>query len=75
MEVAVEIWPFSTSFKPGETLRLVVAGSDIYRPEEGVMLPFPLHENTRNKGMNILRSGGRHPSRLRLPIVPPQEGA
>ncbi|WP_427965313.1 CocE/NonD family hydrolase [Altererythrobacter sp.] len=75
VEVAVEIWPFSTTFKPGETLRLVVAGSDIYRPEEGVMLPFPLHENTRNKGVTILRSGGRHPSRLCLPFVPPQEGA
>ena len=73
VEVAIEIWPFSVRFKPGETLRLAIAGSDIYRPEKGVMLPFPLHEHTRNKGTHILRSGGSHPSRLRLPFIPPQK--
>ena len=45
-------------FAAGETLRLIVAGADIYRKEEGVMLPFPMHEQTRNRGVHIIRTGG-----------------
>ncbi|HSG33599.1 MAG TPA: CocE/NonD family hydrolase [Sphingomonadaceae bacterium] len=68
--VAIELWPFSVRFNAGETLRLVVAGADIYRKEEGLMLPFPLHENTRNKGIHIFRTGGKHDSILTLPFIP-----
>ena len=71
--VDVELWPFSVSFEAGETLRLVVAGSDICRKEEGVMLPFPLHEDTRNRGKHVIRSGGRFDSKLLLPFVGPRE--
>lgn len=67
----IEIWPFSVRFAAGETLRLVVAGKDIYPKEEGAMLPFPLHERTRNAGTHILRTGEGHDSRLLLPFVPP----
>jgi predicted acyl esterase len=38
--VDIEIWPFSVRFAPGESLRLVIAGKDIYEPEEGVALHF-----------------------------------
>jgi predicted acyl esterase len=69
--VEVEIWPFSARFEAGETLRLVVAGHDIYEPEEGVQLPFPLHRLTRNAGSHILHAGGERDSVLRLPFVPP----
>ena len=67
--VEIEIWPFSASFEAGETLRLVIAGRDIYRKEEGVMLPFPLHEETRNRGRHVFRSGGRYDSSLLLPFL------
>ncbi|MCL6251573.1 CocE/NonD family hydrolase [Altererythrobacter sp. KTW20L] len=68
--VEIEFWPFSTRFEAGESLRLVVAGADIYRREEGAMLPFPMHEDTRNKGAHVFHTGGEHDSVLRLPIVP-----
>ena len=68
--VDIELWPFSVSFAQGETLRLVVAGSDIYKKEEGAMLPFALHEDTRNSGTHIFRTGKDHPSALLLPIIP-----
>jgi predicted acyl esterase len=68
--VDIEFWPFSTRFEAGESLRLVIAGSDIYRKEEGVMLPFPLHEDTRNRGTHIVRTGGGYDSSLLLPVIP-----
>lgn len=71
--VEIEIWPFSVHFAAGETLRLVVAGSDIYRKEEGVMLPFALHEQTRNAGTHIIRTGGAFDSSILLPFVPSKE--
>ena len=73
--VEIEIWPFSVRFAAGETLRLIVAGSDIYRREEGVMLPFPLHEQTRNAGTHIIRTGGTFDSSLLIPFVPAKESA
>ena len=71
--VEIEIWPFSVRFAAGETLRLVVAGADIYRKEDGVMLPFPMHEQTRNRGIHIIRTGGAFDSSILLPFLPPQE--
>jgi len=71
--VEIEIWPFSVRFAAGETLRLIVAGSDIYRKEEGAMLPFPLHQQTRNAGTHIIRTGGSNDSAILLPIVPPKD--
>ncbi len=71
--VEIEFWPSSTLFRAGETLRLVIAGQDIYRREEGVPLPFPMHEETRNKGMHVIYTGGKHDSVLRLPVIPPRQ--
>lgn len=68
--VEIEIWPSSTLFKAGESLRIVVAGSDIYKREEGVMLPFPLHEQTRNAGQHVIRTGGQFDSSILLPFIP-----
>jgi len=67
--VDIEIWPFSVRFAPGETLRLVIAGKDIYEPEEGVQLPFPLHRQTRNAGTHVLHTGAERDSFLLLPFV------
>ncbi|WP_423603563.1 CocE/NonD family hydrolase [Sphingomonas sp. MS122] len=71
--VEIEIWPFSARFAAGETLRLIVAGSDIYRPEPGIMLPFPLHEQTRNAGTHIIRTGGGFDSSILLPFIPSKD--
>jgi len=71
--VDIEIWPFSARFAAGETLRLVIAGKDIYEPEEGVQLPFPLHRQTRNAGTHVLHTGSERDSFLLLPFVPPAE--
>jgi predicted acyl esterase len=68
--VEIEIWPFSVRFAPGEALRLIVAGTDIYRKEDAVMLPFPLHEQTRNAGTHIIRTGGAFDSAILLPFIP-----
>ena len=67
--VEIELWPFSVRFAPGESLRLVVAGADIYHKEEGLMLPFALHEDTRNAGNHVLRTGGPYDSSLLLPFI------
>ena len=68
--IEIEIWPSSTLFRAGETLRLVIAGTDIYPREEGAMLPFAVHERTRNRGTHILRFGGAFDAKLRLPVRP-----
>lgn len=68
--VEIEIWPFSVRFEAGQSLRLIVSLSDIYRKEEGVMLPFPMHEQTRNCGRYRIHAGGAFDSALLLPAVP-----
>jgi len=70
VKVEIEIWPFSARFEAGESLRLVIAGRDLYERPEGLMLPFPLHGQTRNHGTHIIRSGGTYDSSLLLPAVP-----
>ena len=69
----IELWPFSVRFAAGESLRLVIAGADIYQKEEGLMLPFALHENTRNRGSHVFHSGGSHASSLLLPFIPAKD--
>lgn len=67
--VDIELWPSSTCFRAGETLRLVVQGADIY--DEGLpFLPFARHERTRNRGTHRLHSGPGRESRLLLPVIP-----
>lgn len=66
--VDVEIWASSTHFAAGETLRVVVKGSDIYDtvvPNQ----PMLLHEETRNAGRHTIRAGGRYDSHLLVPLV------
>lgn len=67
--VDIEIWPSSTLFRAGETLRVVVKGMDIYR--EGLpMLPFARHEDLRNKGRHVIHAGGAYDSHLLVPVIP-----
>jgi len=66
--VDIEIWPFTATFGPGETLRLTVAGADInrYPPEEFA----PGHDMLVNTAPHVLHTGGGYPSRLSLPVIP-----
>jgi hypothetical protein len=69
--VEIEIWPSSTLFRRGERLRILVKGSDIYPyPNRARGLPLALHEDTRNRGTHIIRTGGRFDSHLLVPLIP-----
>ena len=67
--VDIEIWPSSTRFDAGETLRLVVMGRDTVKPSVP-NAPFALHENTRNRGTHVIHAGGRYDSYLQIPVIP-----
>src|SRR6185437_14541727 len=64
----IELWPSATLFKAGESLRLVVQGSDVYT-DALPNLPFARHQRTRNAGSHVLRTGGRYDAHLLVPIV------
>jgi len=70
--VDIELWPSSTLFRAGETLRLVVQGSDIYT-DAAPGLPFARHERLRNHGRHVIRTGGAFGSHLLVPFIPSQE--
>lgn len=66
----IEIWPSSTLFRKGEKLRVLIKGSDVYPyPNRAVGLPLALHEDTRNKGEHVIRTGGRFDSHLLVPMI------
>jgi predicted acyl esterase len=62
--VEIEILPSSTSFEAGESLRVVVSGSDIY---SHAMLH---HRERCNQGSHTLHLGGTYDSGLLVPFVP-----
>ncbi len=63
--VDVEILPSGTRFEPGETLRLVVQGRDIYRYPRP--LTHPVHADSVNSGLHRIHTGGGHDSYLLIP--------
>jgi predicted acyl esterase len=66
--VDIEFWPTSVLFEPGERLRLVVQGSDIYwYPSEG---HTDGHLDTVNKGDHVIHTGGKYESFLLAPVIP-----
>jgi putative CocE/NonD family hydrolase len=67
--VDIEIWPSSTSFAAGETLRVLIQGRDIYT-DALPNLPFARHEELRNQGTHILHAGGEFDSHLLVPFIP-----
>lgn len=72
--VDIEVWPSSTRFEAGETLRLVIAGRDTVKPSVP-NAPFALHENTRNRGTHVIHTGGRFDAWLQIPVIPPRTAA
>ncbi len=63
----IEIWPSGTRFEPGESLRLVIQGSDIYtHPRPCVQ---DLHQDTVNRGHHVIHTGGSYDSHLLVPVI------
>jgi hypothetical protein len=64
----IEIWPSATLFREGESLRLIVQGTDVYT-DALPNLPFARHQRTRNAGTHVLHSGGPYDAHLLVPVV------
>jgi predicted acyl esterase len=70
--VEIEIWPSSTRFLAGQTLRVRIQGSDI-AIKSAPNAPFARHEDTRNKGIHVIHTGGPFDSHLLVPVIAPVE--
>lgn len=66
--VEIEIWPSSTLFRAGETLRVTIKGRDIYLyPDDKAA---NRHDKRRNAGTHVIHCGGQYDSRLLVPVIP-----
>lgn len=63
----IEILPSGTVFEPGERLRFVVQGSEIFKKRAMVQYQ---HDDTVNCGRHSLHAGSAFSSHLVLPFVP-----
>jgi predicted acyl esterase len=65
--IDIEIWPSSITFDAGETLRLVIQGTDVHKAPGSrfELRHWPLH----NYGHHIVYTGGTCDSHLLLPVV------
>jgi predicted acyl esterase len=70
VRVDIEIWPSSTLFGAGQTLRVRIQGSDI-PTDSAPNTPFARHEETRNVGTHVIYTGGPYDSHLLVPVIPP----
>lgn len=64
----IEILPSGTSFRPGETLRLVIQGRDVHRYPRPLVQA--LHDDSVNRGPHVVHTGGDYDSHLLLPFTP-----
>jgi Biotin carboxylase, N-terminal domain/X-Pro dipeptidyl-peptidase C-terminal non-catalytic domain len=62
----LEILPSGTRFEPGETLRLVIQGKDVYRYPRPLIQA--LHDDLVNRGRHVIHSGGEYDSHLLVPM-------
>jgi hypothetical protein len=65
--VDIEIWPSGTRFEAGDTLRVVIQGSDVNKYERPLIAS--LHEDTRNRGEHVIHTGGAFDSHLLVPVL------
>lgn len=63
----IEIWPSGTRFEAGETLSLVVQGTDLCQYPNQI---YASHEDTVNWGRHVIHTGGAYDSHLLVPIIP-----
>lgn len=66
----IEIWPSSTLFRSGESLRLVIQGTDINRYSKETAPVYFRHEASVNRGRHTVFGGGEHASCLVVPVIP-----
>ena len=62
----IEIWPSSTIFHRGESLRLTIQGNDIFVYD---LAQCQRHEDSVNQGRHSIYTGGIHESYLVLPYI------
>ncbi len=65
--VDIEIWPSGTRFEAGETLRLLIQGRDICTYPKPLL--YARHEDTVNRGVHRIHTGGATGSYLLVPVV------
>lgn len=63
----IEIWPSGTRFEAGETLRVVIQGTDIYVHAKGTVQD--LHQDSINSGHHVIHAGGKYDSHLLVPVI------
>ncbi|MCC6472483.1 MAG: CocE/NonD family hydrolase [Burkholderiales bacterium] len=80
----IEVWPSGTRFEAGESLRLVIQGSDFKKPDVQApkvgsiaglpqtvrRSPLALHEASVNRGHHLVCTGGKYDSHLLVPVIP-----
>lgn len=71
VRLEIEVWPAGVHFEPGETLVMVVQGTDVVREPKPLL--YSRHEDTINNGPHLIHTGGRHESYLMVPVLPGQE--
>jgi len=66
--VDIEIWPTNVVFEPGESLRVIVRGTQLSdHPGSGFEIQYgPLN----NAGAHVIYTGGHYDSHLLVPIIP-----
>jgi uncharacterized protein len=64
--VDIELPPMAIRFRPGEQLRLLIAGRPLYTPEFTFLASAP----SRNRGTVVIHTGGRFESHLLAPLQP-----
>lgn len=65
--VRTEIQPSGTRFRAGETLRLIIAGRDLYQYPKPML--YARHEDSVNRGEHIIHTGGADPAFLLAPFT------
>jgi len=64
--VEIGFWPHGMKWHAGETLELIITGTDLLvRPEFPQIPPIP----TLNKGRHVIHVGGHFDSEVRLPVI------
>ena len=63
----IEILPSGTRFGPGEALRLVIQGRDVYRYPRPLIQA--LHDDSVNRGPHVIHAGGDYDSHLLVPLA------
>jgi predicted acyl esterase len=69
VQLDIELWASSTRFDAGQGLRLIVQGSEINKYPKTSAHVYFRHEDTVNRGLHILHTGGQHDSYLLVPKI------